>query len=115
MSYNLGSNRVRNFKLILKLLAQLLPELYSTPSNYYYIKLHNTKNWSHHNNNNHYHGYHHNTSNDDDDDDNNNNSDSDSDSNNNNNDDYHDDYKDLYSAISVGSMVLYKWIFQTEN
>ena len=111
MSYNSGSNRVRNFKLILKLLAQLLPELYSTPSNYCYIKLHNTKNWSH-NNNNHYHGYHHNTSNDDDDDDDDNNSDSDS---NNNNDDYHDDNKDLYSAISVGSMVLYKWIFQMEN
>ena len=39
MSYNSGSNRARNFKSILKLLARLLPELYSTRSNYYYISL----------------------------------------------------------------------------
>ena len=35
--YNSGSNRARNFKSILKLLARLLPELYSTRSNYYYL------------------------------------------------------------------------------
>ena len=38
MSYNSGSNRARNFKFSdLKLLARLLPELYSTRSNYYYL------------------------------------------------------------------------------
>ena len=36
MSYNSGSNRAP----ILKLLARLLPELYSTRSNYYYISIH---------------------------------------------------------------------------
>ena len=35
MSYNSGSNWARNFQN-LKLLARLLPELYSTRSNYYY-------------------------------------------------------------------------------
>ena len=40
MSYNSGSNRARNFKSkiskLLELLARLLPELYSTRTNYYY-------------------------------------------------------------------------------
>ena len=31
------SNRAHNFNIILKLLSRLLPELYSTPSSYYYL------------------------------------------------------------------------------